>query len=148
MKDEGNVVLGHTSNSVLMLDCDLKRDDEVVEFGKEYSKFHDLGSVLVMKTSENGQVDLYGKPLANYCIIFGKILDWEEIRWHVQEAYRLGMVKKDFLALRDFGFITIRVNAKNDRIPYPRIVYYFSNGDRRGVMGFLRHWVMCRKLGR
>lgn len=148
MRDDGNVVLAYQSDCVLMLDCDLKREDEVIEFAKEYAKFHDLGSALVMKTSENGQVDLFGEPLANFCIIFGKVLSWEEIRWHIREAYRLGMVKKDFTALRDFGFITIRVNAKNNKIPHPKIVYYFPKGDNRGVKGFLKHWVMCKNLGR
>ena len=143
----GNVVLAYTSDCVLMLDCDLKRQDEVIEFAEEYAKFHDLGSSLVCETSDSSQVDLYGKRLGNYAIIFGKILGWEEIRWHIKEAYRLGMVNRGFTALRRFGSITIRVNAKNDEIPYPKIVYYFRNGDRRGVMGFLRHWVMCRNLG-
>jgi hypothetical protein len=57
------------------------------------------------------------------------------------------MVKKDFLALREFGSITIRVNSKNNKIPPPKPIYYFQNGDNRGVMDFTRYWVMCRKLG-
>lgn len=150
MKDSGNVVLAYTSSSHLMLDCDLKREDEVVAFSREYAKKQDLGSSLVCKTSDTSQVDLHGNRLGNYCIIFGTITSWDEIRWHVQEVYRLGMVKKDFLALRDFGFVTIRVNAKNDKIPPPKIVSYFSNGDKKGrigIWGFLKHWAMCRKLG-
>ncbi|MEM2111348.1 MAG: hypothetical protein QXX08_05670 [Candidatus Bathyarchaeia archaeon] len=148
---EGNVVVAYTSDSVLMLDCDLKREDEVIEFAREYAKFHDLGSALVMKTSESTQVDLYGKTLGNYCIIFGRILTWDEIKWHVKEAFRLGMVNKGFVIIRKFGSITIRVNAKNDKIPPPTPVYYFSNGDkegRKGIWAFLKHWAMCRKLGK
>lgn len=143
----GNVVLAYTTDSHLMLDCDLKREDEVVTFSEEYSKFHDLGSSGVWKTSDSPQIDLYGNRLGNYCIIFGKVLSWDEIKWHVQEVYRLGMVNKGFTALRKFGSITIRVNAKNDKIPPPMPIYYFRNGDRRGVMAFTRHWVMCRKEG-
>jgi hypothetical protein len=151
MSDKGNVVLAYTSDCHLMLDCDLKREDEVVLFSEEYSKFHDLGSSAVWKTSDTPQVDLYGKRLGNYCIIFGKVLSWDEIQWHIGECYRQGMVNKGFTALRKFGSITIRVNAKNDKIPPPMPISYFSNGSkeaRKGVMAFTRHWVMCRKMGR
>jgi len=147
MNDSGNIVLAFTSDSFLMLDCDLKREDAVKEFARQYSEFHKLGSVVVLKTSDTPQTDLFGKRLGNYCIIFGKDLAWDEIQWHIQEAYRLGMVNKGFTALRQFGSITIRVNSKNDKIPPPKPIYYFRNGDRTGVMAFTRHWVMCRKLG-
>jgi len=147
-KAEGNVVLGHTDDSKLMLDCDLKREVEVKEFAKRYTKFHDLGSVAVFKTSNTPQVDLFGERLGNYCVIFGKKISWDEIKWHVKEIYRLGLVNKGFTALREFGSITIRVNAKNDKIPPPRPVFYFSNGDDTGVMEFIDYWVMCRKMGR
>jgi hypothetical protein len=148
MDDKGNVVLAYTSDSHLMLDCDLKKEDEVIEFAKEYAKFHDLGSRAGFKTSDSCQVDLYGERLGNYCIIFGKILPWDEIKWHVQEAYRLKMVNKGFTALREFGSITIRVNAKNDKIPPPKPLFYFDNGDDTGIMEFLDHWIMCRKMGK
>lgn len=147
MSDDGNVVLGYTSSSVLMLDCDLKREEEVKAFAEECAKFYGLGSALVMRTSKSTQVDLYGRSLGNYCIIFGKILDWQEIRWHVQEAYRLGMVNRAFTALREFGYITIRVNAKNNKIPYPESLYFFQNGDDTGIVKFLEHWNICKDLG-
>jgi hypothetical protein len=147
---QGNVVLAFTNSCFLMLDCDIKRKEEVIEFSREYSKLHNLGSSAVWKTSDSSQVDLFGNPLANYCVIFGKILSWDEIKWHVQEAYRLGMVNKGFVIIRKFGSITIRVNSKNDKIPPPMPIAYFSNGGkkaRKGVIAFIRHWVMCRELG-
>jgi len=147
MRDSGNVVLAFTSDSYLMLDCDLKREGEVKEFAKEYAELQKLGSAVVFKTSDTPQVDLYGNRLGNYCIIFGKTLSWDEIKWHIKEAYRLGMVNKGFTALRQFGSITIRVNSKNDRIPPPKPLHYFRNGNRTGVMAFTRHWVMCRNKG-
>ena len=148
MRGDGNVVLGYTSDSILMLDCDLQREDEVKEFAEEYTKYHDLGSALVMRTSKSTQVDLFFRPLGNYCVIFGKVLDWQEIKWHVTEAYRLGMVNRAFMALREFGSITIRVNAKNKKIPYPEPLHYFKNGDETGVKEFLEYWAMHRRLGR
>ena len=148
MDDRGNVVLAYTSDSQLMLDCDLKKEDEVEGFAKRYTKFHDLGSSAVFKTSDTSQVNLFGKPLGNYCIIFGKVLSWDEMKWHVQEAHRQGMVNKGFTALRQFGFITIRVNAKNNKIPPPKPVYYFRNGDNRGIAAFIKHWEMCRSMGK
>jgi len=147
---EGNVVLAYTSSCHLMLDCDLKREDEVVRFSEDYTKFHDLGSSGVWKTSDSSQVDLYGNRLGNYCIIFGKILSWDEVKWHVQEAFCNKMVNKGFVIIRKFGSITIRINAKNNKIPPPMPISYFRNGgkeSRKGVMAFTRHWVMCRKLG-
>jgi len=145
----GNVVIGYTTDSHLCLDCDLKPEDEVIAFSKEYAKFHNLGSSLVMETSDGkGQMDLLGRRLKNFCIIFGKIMSWEEVKWHIQEAYRLGMVHRNFLIMRKIDKITIRVNSKNGKKPAPKIIHYFSNGDRRGAMGFLRHWKMCKSLGR
>ena len=150
MNDEGNVVLAYTTDSHLMLDYDLKTQAKAVGFTRKYAKYHKLGSALTTLTSEVKQMDLSldkDNLLNRYSGIFGKIIDKREVMWHVQEAYRLGMVDKAFTALREFGYITIRVNAKNDEISAPKIVDYFRNGDNRGVMGFLRHWVMCRKLG-
>jgi hypothetical protein len=147
MDDRGNVVLAYTSDSQLMLDCDLKKEVEVKAFAREYAEFHNLGSSAVFKTSDTDQVDLYGNRMGNYCIIFGKVLSWDEIKWHVQEAYRLGMVNKGFTALRKFGSITIRVNSKNNKIPPPKPIYYFRNGDNRGIAAFIKHWKMCRDLG-
>lgn len=147
---EGNVVLAYTSSSILMLDCDLKTEEEVREFARDYALEQDLGSVAVWKTSDTAQVDLFGYRLGNYCIIFGKIISWDEVKWHVQEAFRNKMVNKGFVIIRKFGSITIRVNSKNDKIPPPMPISYFRNGGkkaRRGVMAFTRHWVMCRKLG-
>lgn len=148
MVDRGNVVLAYTSDSQLMLDCDLKKEDEVKEFAREYAEFHDLGSSAVFKTSDTSQVDLFGNRMGNYCIIFGKVLPWDEVKWHVQEAYRQGIVNKGFTALRKFGSITIRVNAKNNKIPPPKPLYYFPNGDDKGIQEFLEYWRMCRNLGK
>lgn len=145
MSGNGNVVLGYTSDVTLMLDCDLKQQ-VVIKFGLEYGKFHDLGGVLVAKTSESDQKDLFGNSLGNYCIIYGRLMSWEEVKWHVQEIYRLGMVNKAFTALREFGYITIRVNAKNDRIPAPRVIHYFKIGDKRGTTRFLRYWRSLKDL--
>jgi len=145
---EGNVVLAYTSDSLLMLDSDLKREDEVIGFSREYAEFNKLGSSAVFKTSDSSQVDLFGNRLGNYCIVFGKVLPWDEIKWHVREAYRLGMVNKGFVIIRKFGSITIRVNSKNSKIPPPRPISYFSNVDDTGILEFIDHWVMCRKMGR
>lgn len=146
---EGNVVLGYCSDTTLMLDVDNQMEEVVKDFAIRYTKFHDLGSVLIIKTSEGGQQDLFGNTLGSFAIIFGKCpISWEEIKWHVTEARRLGMIERSFLALRKFGYITIRVNAKNDRTPCPEIVAYYRNGDKTGIFRYLRFYAMCKKLGR
>ena len=139
--------VGFMTPSVLMLDCDNQREDVVTDFAREYTKFHGLGSVLVMKTSDSEQLTFSGRPLGNYATVFGKLVPRKESRWHIREAFRLGKVDKSFVATRNFDHGTTRVNAKNREKPYPEIVYYFSNGDNTGVMAFLRFWVMCRNLG-
>ena len=145
---EGNVVLGYCSKTFLMLDVDNQNDEEYVGgFAKRYTRFHHLGSTLVIRTSEDLR-NMYGNTLKHFGIIFGKPLSWREIKWHVREAYRLGMVDEKFLNLRKFGYITIRVNAKNNMIPCPRISYYYRNGDRTGIFRYIRFYVMCKKLGR
>jgi hypothetical protein len=155
---EGNVVLAWTTECYLALDCDMKREEEVVNFAEEYSKVQSLGNSLVARTSYgNGQVDLFWNKLNNYCIIFGRRLTWEEIKWHLDECYRLGIINRGFRKLRKFGYITIRVNAKNKKIPKPAIVRYFSNPhcrgararkkDREGVKRFFEHWKRCKNVG-
>ena len=44
------------------------------------------------------------------------------------------MVERSFLKLRKFGFITIRVNAKNDKTPPPKIVALYNLGDMTGIL--------------
>lgn len=146
---EGNVVLGYCSDTVLMLDIDNQMEEAVKDFAIRYAKFHDLGSVLILRTSESGQMDLFGNKLASFAAIFGKCpLGWEEIRWHVTEARRLGMIERSFLALRKFGYVTIRANPKNKRTPRPKIVAYYRNGDKTGIFRYLGFYVMCKELGR
>jgi hypothetical protein len=145
---EGNVVIGITSDAYLMLDCDQKREQEVIKFSEEYTLFHDLGSSLVMKSSEDGQVDLTDEKLGHYFIVFGATLNWDAVYWHVQEAYRLGMVNKAFaMVCKNSQRITLRLNAKNDKIPPPTIVSYFEHGEFTGVHSFLKDWINLKKLG-
>jgi uncharacterized protein YfaP (DUF2135 family) len=80
IKREGNVVLAYTRSSHLMLDCDLKREDEVKEFARNYTLKHGLGSVGIWRTSSSSQVDLYGNRSGNFASIFGAIISWDEIK--------------------------------------------------------------------
>jgi hypothetical protein len=145
---EGNVVLGYCSDTTLMLDVDNQMEETVRDFAFSYTKHHRLGSVLIVKTSECGQLNLFGNRLASFAVIFGKCpLGWEEIQWHVTEARRLGMIERSFLRLRKFGYITIRVNDKNNRVPHPKIVGYYRNGDKTGIFRYLGFYSRCRKLG-
>jgi hypothetical protein len=145
---DGNVVLGFCSNNILMLDLDLHTEKVVFKFSKSYAVFHKLGSALLLKTSESTQIDLFGNNLSKYAVVFGALLDWEEISWHVKEARRLGMVERSFLNLRKFGFITIRVNAKNNKIPPPKTVAFFHLGDKTGIVNFIKFSNNCKDLGR
>ncbi len=146
--NEGNVVLGFCSNNILMLDLDLHTETVAKTFVRSYSKFHSLGSVLLLLTSASTQIDLSGNKLNKYSAVFGKPLSWEEICWHVKEARRLGMVERSFLALRKFGYITIRVNAKNNKTPPPKVVKFYKLGDMTGIIEFItfRNW--CKNIGR
>lgn len=144
----GNVVIGYTTDSHLCLDCDLKPEDEVTEFSEKYAEFNDLGSSDVWKTSDGkGQVDLFSKRLGNYCIIFGRILSWQKTKWHISEAYRLDMIHRNFLVMREIDKITIGVNPKNDQTPAPKHIHSFRNGDDRGTRRFLRWWKMNKEMG-
>jgi hypothetical protein len=147
MKTEGNVVIGFTSQGYLMLDCDQQKESKVIKFSEEYPKFHSLGSSLVMKSSEDGQVDLSGEKLGHYFIIFGKPLNQDAIYWHLQEACRLGLVNRAFVEANKYGNITLRLNAKNGKIPPPTYVSYFQHGEFTGVHTFLKDWINLRKLG-
>jgi len=145
-----NIVLAHTNSDCVMLDCDYHREDEVIEYAKRNAKRYKLGSALVMMTSEVKQMTFDGHILNSYCTVFGKTgLDfYRDVIPHVERAYREKMVSKQFLEMRGkCGSTTIRVNRKNDEKPHPKYVYYFPNGDNRGVMRFLRLWAICKNLG-
>jgi len=145
---DGNVVIGFCSNNILMLDLDLHTEATAKAFVKSYSEFHKLGSVLLLKTSDSNQIDLLGNRLKKYAAIFGKPLSWDEILWHIKESRRLGMIERSFLNLRKFGYITIRVNAKNDETPPPKVVAFYRLGDIIGIVAFLELRKFCKDLGK
>ena len=145
---DGNVVIGFCTNNILMLDLDLHTEATAKAFVKSYSEFHKLGSVLLLKTSDSNQIDLLGNRLKKYAAIFGKPLIWDEILWHIKECRRLGMIERSFLNLRKFGYITIRVNAKNAKIPPPKVVAHYRLGDNTGVVLFLKFRKSCKDLGK
>lgn len=131
-----------------MLDIDYQDEELVKDFAQRYAKFHKLGSTLILKSSPwNGQIDLYGNKLGKYSIVFGKPIDEEEMKWHVTEARRLGTVERSFTAIRKFGSVTIRTNAKNKKIPHPQILAYYRSGDWTGVKHYLKLWVLEKHLG-
>lgn len=107
-----------------------------------------MGSALLILTSESTQVDLFGNKLNKYGVIFGKPLTWNEILWHIKEARRLGMIERSFLNLRKFGYITIRVNAKNDKTPPPKTVALYHLGDMTGIIQFNKFRKACKNLGK
>lgn len=145
---EGNVVISYGTDTHLMLDCDLKLKDEVIKFSRKYAKFHDLGSAAVFETSDADKIDIHGNRLGNYCVIFGRIISWEECKWHLEEALRLVMVDKDYVDIMcKSGCMTIRVNTKNSKKHSPTLIDYFHNGDSTGITAFINHWKMCRDLG-
>jgi hypothetical protein len=145
---DGNVVIGFCTRSLLMLDLDLHPIELVKNFVKKYSKTHKLGSVLLLKTSNSYVVDASGNKLDKYSAIFGKVLSWKEIRWHLKECRRLEMVEPAFLKLRKFGYITIRVNAKNKETPAPKIVGLYNLGDVTGILRFEEFRQVCKNLGK
>jgi hypothetical protein len=144
---DGNVVIGFSTSSNLILDIDYQAEDIVLEFAKEYSKFHDLGSSLVLKTSDKYRTDLFGNKLGKYCVVFGKYLEWKKIRWHVKEARRLGMIERTVVIMTRFGDITERANAKNKDTPAPRIIKFFPNGDMRGIRDYVSYLNRNKELG-
>lgn len=144
---DGNVVLGFTSDTYLMLDVDFQWLPFVKEFAVKYARFHKLGSVLMLKTSDDYLTDFFGNKLGKYCIIFGRPLRWKEIQWHIAEARRLGIIERAFTKLREFGSITIRVNAKNNRTPPPMIIKFYANGDMRGIRDYVQFSNRFRNLG-
>ena len=137
--EDGNVVLGYCTPTFLLLNVDNQEEELVKEFARRYSKFHDLGSALILNSSPwDGQIDLYGNKVGKFSIIFGKPIDEEEMKWHVIEARRLGMVERAFTAIRKFRSVTIRTNAKIKKIPHPKIIAYHRNGDWTGVKHYLK----------
>jgi len=144
---EGNVVFGATFSDYLMIDADLKRPAEVLMWAKEYAKRFRLGSVLIMKTSNSLQLDLYGRRLYNFAVIFGERLPWQEIMLHIDNAFKDGIVDKKFVKMRFQGFITERVNRKNEQIPPPKLFKYIPNGINEGCFEYLRWYKWYKNVG-
>ena len=147
MTDSGIVVIGYTTDAYLMLDIDQKRPEKVVEWTGNYTKRHHLGSALIMKTSDVGQVDLFGNKLLSFSVIFGTHIPWQENMQHIDDAFKDKMVDKKFRKMRFQGFITERVNRKTHTISHPKIFKYISNGSHKGCFDYLKWWVYYRKLG-
>jgi hypothetical protein len=148
LMSEGNVVIGFTTDNYLMLDADLKKEEDI-EWAKEYGKDFHLGSALIMKTSDSFQLDLYGNKLYNFCIVFGQPLPWQEIILHVENAFKEGIVNKGFRDMRYLGHITERVNRKNRRKSHPKVFKYIPSKDKNneGCMEYLRWWKWNKKVG-
>jgi hypothetical protein len=158
MKDnsEGNVILGYTSTTFFMLDVDYCSKKKALQFAEEYGREYKLGSSLVILTSKDGQRDLFGKRLEKYAVIFGKPITFAEVQWHINQARRLGMCERKFVVMRKVSYITIRVNDKNNHVPYPKIVAYYPSGETKsaekrrantGVNHFLLFWRTYKMLG-
>jgi hypothetical protein len=118
----------------------------ITRWARTYTKFYNLGSVLIFRSSKTEETDANGYPLNNYFIIFGRPLSWKEIRWHIREAYCFGIVNKQFYEMRRLGNTTLRVSAKNSKKPQPRFVHYISNGDLTGCVEYVHLWRICRKI--
>jgi len=129
-----------------MLDVDLQMKSFVLEFVGKYAKAHNLGGYVILETSKSTQTDLFGNQLGNFAVIFGKHLTWGEIQWHIDECLRLGIINREFAVIRKFGSITIRVNAKNDKIPAPNVVYSKYTKKDKAVKRFLDYYEMCKDL--
>jgi hypothetical protein len=145
---DGNVVIGFCTENILMLDLDFHTFAVANKFSKRYAEFHELGGYELIQTSDSTQRDLFGNKLNKYAVIFGRVLSWEEIKCHVTESRRLGMIERSFLNLRKFGCITIRVNAKNDKTPAPKIVAVYNLGDMTGILEFEEFRKSCKNLGK
>jgi len=142
-----SVVVGFTTSDYLMLDADLKKPEEVVEWARKYTKESHLGSVLITKTSDSFQLDLHGDLLFNFSLIFGERLPWQEIMLHINNAFKDNMVDKKFVKMRFQGFITERVNRKNKRIEPPKVFKYIPNGNHEGCFEYLRWWKWYKEVG-
>ncbi len=134
--NRGNVVIGYCDTSLLMLDVDDHDKAYAIDFAKRYTDFHNLGSVEVYETSKN-----------HFAVIFGKPLDRWEIRWHLKETLRLGVINEGFSRIRDCDGITIRTNAKDWKTPSPKSVYLYVHGDTTGILRYRQSKKMTEKLG-
>jgi len=146
-----SVVLGYTTSDYPMLDIDNKRPGEVVRWAKKYARENHLGAVLIMQTSDSGQRDLFGRRLYNFAVIFGFREPWQEIMVHIKNALKAKMVDKKFVKMRFQGFITERINKKNNQVLRPKIFRYITpkkrkKGDNEGCFEYLKWWSWYKKV--
>jgi hypothetical protein len=144
---DGNVILGYASDTALMLDVDEQVEEFVIRFAIRYARFHKLGSVMVLRSSLSSKTDLLGNKLANFFIIFGKPLCWEEISWHISETRRLGVINRGFATLRNYGHIILRENSKNRKIAPPEVIKFYNNGDMTVIADFISDKNISQGIG-
>jgi hypothetical protein len=144
---DGNVILGYASDTALMLDVDEQIEQFVIKFAIRYTRFHKLGSVLVLRSSLSSKTDLFGNKLANFFIIFGKPLCWAEIQWHISELRRLGIINRGFATLRNYGHIILRENSKNKKIPPPEVIKFYNTGDMTVIADFISDKNISQGIG-
>jgi hypothetical protein len=145
----GNICTGISTNSILIFDVDRHTKEFTLFHGENYPKFYHLGASLVMQTSETFERDFYGNTLGNYAIVFGKPITWEEIKWHIVNGVKLGLLERANLYVLKWGYITSRQNPKNREIPAPKVLKFFSNshGDMRGIVSYIQHWNLVKDFG-
>jgi hypothetical protein len=132
-----NAMISFFSNDFLGLDADEQYEGVIKNFAKTYTKFYNLGSVLVQRTSRISRISKFG--LANYSIIFGRLLYWKQIEWHIDNTEKLGIIKQNYADLRKAQrHISIRLNPKSDKSPTPETILYYKNGDMTGLIEFIR----------
>ena len=142
----GIVIVGYTTDCYLMIDADNKLPEEVTKWAADLTKEYNLGSVLIMKTSEHGQTDLNGKKLLNFAIVFGEKLPFQEIKQYVEKAYRDGIVDKKFWKMRFQGITTERVTRKSASISHPKVFRYIPNGTHEGCFDYLKWWTWFKDI--
>ena len=142
----GIVIVGYTTDCYLMLDADNKRPEELTKWTKDLTKNYKLGSVLIMKTSDCGQVDLLGERLSNFMAVFGEPLPFQEIKQYVEKAYKDGIVDKKFWKMRFQGVTTERVDRKSASISYPKFFRYIPNGTHEGCFDYLKWWTWFKNI--
>ena len=144
-------IVGFTTADYLMLDVDNRTPTRIYLWTKSYSKRYHLGCALINITSDTErQLDLFGNRLYHLSVIFGVRQCWEEIVFHIGNAFKDGIVDKKFVKMRYIGVITERVTVKSNRISYPRPFHYIRNSNKRrdkeGVFEYLRFWQWHKKV--
>ena len=107
-----------------------------------------MGSVIILRISKSNNTDLFGNRLDNFAVIFGKPLKWKGILLAHKRDKKIRHYKQRLCKNAIFGCNNNQGKLlRTLKAPPPEVIKYYSNGEKTGILRFIKHKNLCIDLG-